>query len=77
MDSLQTSGSIGSWHKKRVMQQYLVRNRHLLVEWDRNLCLVHRHNQDLPAIEHRKHQLSAHTNLLLLALVTESLEFLV
>jgi hypothetical protein len=31
----------------------------------------------LPAIEHRKHQLSAHTNLLLLASVSESLEFLV
>ncbi|CAK7333368.1 unnamed protein product [Dovyalis caffra] len=35
------------------------------------------HSRDLPTIERKKHQLSTHTKLLLLALKMESLEFLV
>jgi len=58
------------------MPEYLVWNRHLLVEWGRNLCLGHRHSRDLPAIEPQKHQFSARTSLLLLALVMKLLELL-
>lgn len=56
---------------------YLAQNRHLLVEWGRNLCLGHKHNQDLPAIEHQKYQTWEHTNMLPLDLVMDSLELVV